>query len=242
MSESIEKFEGFKPTAERAHNGIALIYDLEGFSRFFNQPDIHEYIPKYLNHVIGAVENAIYGGVNDFIDETDHKILPFLPEHRKFMGDGSLYVWVQKDIENIFTQKFIGNLCNRLWNIKKAFGKLNTRITSDVPVFELPQKIRFGIARGTIYELTTDKGDKEYIGFCINLASRLQSYCPSLGFIASARINLENSSLQKNGYVKVVAKKIKGFPKEIVIVDKTEYLGLAPDLKKDLFEEINPIT
>jgi hypothetical protein len=70
---------------------------------------------------------------------------------------------------------------------------------------------------------------------CINLASRLQKYCAGLNFIASARLNMPSSILQKHNYMKVVATNIKGFPKEIVIVDRSEYAKLDPKVRQDLF-------
>ena len=88
MPKKISKFKGFKPKAGRATNGIAVIFDLEGFSRFFNQPDIHDYIPKYLNHVFNAVESALFGGKCYWYEDLDNKIfkpLDILPVHRKFV-------------------------------------------------------------------------------------------------------------------------------------------------------------
>ena len=55
------RFE-FDSTASHPKHGIAMIYDLEGFSRFFNQPDVQDYVPKFLNLVSEALSIAIYGG------------------------------------------------------------------------------------------------------------------------------------------------------------------------------------
>jgi hypothetical protein len=112
----------------------------------------------------------------------------------------------------------------------------------EVPVFEVPQRIRFGLSRGAVYELQKPNTQvREYIGFCINQASRLQSYCPGLGFIASARLMIPKKSLDEHGYLQVVAKKIKGFPNEVVIVDKLEYLALPKDVREDLFSNLHSI-
>jgi hypothetical protein len=72
----------------------------------------------------------------------------------------------------------------------------------------------------------------------MNLASRLQKYCSKLDFIASARIGLPQERLEKHGYLRVVAKQIKGFPREIVIVDKTEWEALDPSVRDELFEAV----
>ena len=103
----------------------------------------------------------------------------------------------------------------------------------------MPTGIRFGVARGTIYELSIAKSVRtEYIGVCINLASRLQKYCAGLNFIASARWNMPSATLKKHRYLKVIATKIKGFPKEIVIVDKNEHQKLEAGIRKDLFSTL----
>lgn len=231
----------FKPRASRALNGIALVFDLEGFSKFFNQPDVQDYVPSYLNHVFRAISCCINGGENFWVADDKRETLEPLklpPPNQKFLGDGALYVWIQpKDKELDIAS--IRALANRLWNLKQAFGKVNKCCHDDVPVADLPPRIRFGLARGTIYELSGEKrGTVEHIGFCINLASRLQKYCPELGFIASARLGLEADLLNKHGYKKVIAKAIRGFPKEVVIVDKTEYDSLDVSVRNELFEEI----
>src|SRR5258708_32829117 len=88
---------------------------------------------------------------------------------------------------------------------------------------------------GTIYELGR-QSEKEYVGSCINLASRLQNYCPELGLIASARLELPKSELDDSGYMIVSAKKIRGFQTEKVIVDLEEYQKLPKSIRTELFK------
>ncbi len=70
----------------------------------------------------------------------------------------------------------------------------------------LPKQIRIGIARGTVYPLRAQeqtpffnavggkrsvayrKDIKDYVGYCINLAVRLQDHCPEAGFIMNASL------------------------------------------------------
>ncbi len=227
----------FDPTASTPRHGIAMIYDLEGFSQFFNQPDVQEYVPKFLNHISAALDVSFAGGDAFWVDPLDNPAPPLsvLPSHEKFMGDGCLYVWKPEEGKS-FNPDFVSSLCNRLWNIRLRFERILRSCADDVPVAELPQRIRFGLARGTIYELTrADGGAHEFIGFCINLASRLQRYCPALGFIASARLGLAETTLKEHGYIKVIATKLHGFPKEVVIVDKREFERLDSGVKDHLF-------
>jgi class 3 adenylate cyclase len=187
----------FDSTASRPKHGLALIYDLEGFSTFFNQPDVQDYVPKFLNVVSQAISAVIFGGQNYWVPDGSEKIIPSLgktPIHEKFMGDGAMYLWAESK-GNAFDDNFIAGLCNRLWNLKTHFAEVVRKSNDQVPVTDVPRRIRFGLARGTIYELTRrNSQQREYIGFCINLASRLQKYCPDLGFIASARIGISEDS------------------------------------------------
>ena len=229
----------FDSTASRPKHGLALIYDLEGFSTFFNQPDVQDYVPRFLNEVSHAISVSIFGG-EDYWATVPSKggmhPLGKAPIHEKFLGDGAMYLWAEEKNEAL-TPRFIYLLCNRLWNLKTYFNDVVKKAQEHVPVTDIPRRIRFGLARGTIYELRRKNSpQREYIGFCINLASRLQKYCPDLGFIASARIGMSASKLKEYGYMKVVAKQIKGFPREIVIVDSGEFEELAPEIKSQYFD------
>jgi class 3 adenylate cyclase len=240
MTKVIGRVNPFKPYASSPMNGIAVIYDLAGFSKFFNQPDVHMYVPIYLNYISDFVERAFFGGDAFWVKKKNLlSALSILPVHRKFLGDGALYVWSIPEAGLDSSEDFIGLLCNRLWNIQSNFEDINKSVMDKVPVYELPTHIRFGVSRGSIWELQIgDTGETEYIGICLNLASRLQKYCPGLNFIASARLGVPQQLLDKHGYIRVLATKLKGFPKEIVIVDEQEYTTLEAKVRKDLFDEI----
>lgn len=229
----------FDTKASRPKHAIVVIYDITGFSKFLNQPDVHEYAPRFLNHISKVMSIIIFGGNRYWEKDLEGwEALP-PPVHEKFLGDGALYIWLPPGNAKEFPSLFITNLCNSLWNIQNDFKEILKKCADDIPVYEIPQGIRFGLTRGTVYELTNRKThEREYIGFCINLASRLQKYCSALNFIASARIEIPESKLSKYGYIKVIAKKIRGFPKELVIVDKNEYDELSKETRSDLFESL----
>lgn len=233
----------FKPKASLPKNAVALIYDLEGFSRFFNLPEVQNYMADFLNHISTEFKVVFYGGKSPYIGSEKDTVSPLKLRiaHEKFMGDGALYIILPPDGEADFQTATLGILCNRLWNFKNGFSKLMRAAMDKVPIADLPKKIRFGISRGAVYELNPiDDSNPEYIGFCINLASRLQGYCPDLGFIASARLMVPMSDLDKHGYKKVIATKIKGFSDEIIIVDINEYEKINSTIKSELFRELPP--
>lgn len=240
MARRLERTMRFDSQASRPKHGIALIYDLEGFSKFFNQPDVQHYVPDFLNQINDAISRVFSGELNYWDSEDESHIQSLLyPVHEKFLGDGALYIWTPEAKTATFTESFVTLLCNRLWNLKTNFPEVLRQANEHVPVVDLPPRIRFGMARGTIYELTrTGTSQKEYIGFCVNLASRLQKYCPQLGFIASTRIKISDSKLLENGYKKVVATQLRGFYDEIVIVDEEEYLALEEQVRDELFREL----
>ena len=230
----------FKSEASHPTQALVLIFDLGGFSNFFAQPDVHQYVPKFLNRIFNCISICINGGEQYWLKDKDN-LTPFLPPvHQKFLGDGGLYIWTFKKGLSDFESQDIQYFINRLFNIKDHFNDILKYCSDEVPVVDLPNKIRFGLSAGSVYKLTYKNSTQtEYIGYPINLASRLQSYCRDLGFIASGRINLKKKTLSKHGYIKVVAKNLNGFPKEIVIVDQEEYKKLNAETKKELFEPLN---
>jgi class 3 adenylate cyclase len=228
----------FTGKASYPRNAVALLYDLEGFSRFFNQPDVQDYVPAFLNQVSAAVGINLFGGeaywaYNATIDPLEIEVA-----HEKFTGDGALYILLPPGGASDFPTGTLQHLCNRLWTLKNRFDAVVSRALETVPVVEVPRKVRFGLSRGSVYELQVQGSTaSEYIGFSINLASRLQKYCPELGFIASARLMLSNREIADHGFVKVVATELRGFTDEIVLIDRMEYEALSEDIRKRLFKE-----
>ena len=236
-TEMISTFS-FTGKASYPKNAVALLYDLEGFSRFFNQPDVQEYVPVFLNYVSAAVGVNLFGGeaywaYNATIDPLEIEVA-----HEKFMGDGALYILLPPAGASDFPAGTLQHLCNRLWTLKNRFDAVVNRALEMVPVVEVPRKVRFGLSRGSVYELQAEGSTaSEYIGFSINLASRLQKYCPELGFIASARLMLSNREIEKHGFMKVVATQLRGFADEIVLIDRVEYEALSEEIRTRLFKE-----
>jgi len=231
--------ESFKPKASLPKQAIVVLFDLEGFSKFFSQPDVQDYVPKYINIVLNTVNISLNGGEAYYLldKEGKPKKLSALPKviHSKFLGDGALYIWEYNSFSDLQRLQLI----NRLWNLKSFFNLVVNKATDEIPILDIPKRIRFGISAGTVYKLTYLNSNKEeYIGYSINLASRLQSYCAQVGLIVSGRMNIKISKLEENSYKKVVAKNIKGFPQEIVVVDKNDFDSLDDELRDSLFELI----
>jgi len=228
----------FNNQASLPKNAVALLYDLEGFTRFFNQPDVQDYVPVFLNHVSAAVGVNLFGGRAYWAHNAKIDPLEVQVAHEKFTGDGALYILLPPEGSADFSIDTLQHLCNRLWTLKNRFNEVVSRALEEVPVAEVPRNVRFGLCRGSVYELKGEASQAtEYIGYGINLASRLQKYCPELGFIASARLKLPDREVAKHGYLKVVATQLRSFPNEMVLVDREEYMSLSEETRKGLFKE-----
>jgi class 3 adenylate cyclase len=154
---------------------VALLYDLEGFTRFFNQPDVQDYVPVFLNHISEAVGINLFGGHAYWAHNAPIDPLEVEVAHEKFMGDGALYILLPPEGAPDFSVTTLQHLCNRLWTLKNRFSEVVNRALEAVPVAEVPKNIRFGLCRGSVYELRSEATQtSEYIGYGINLASRLQ--------------------------------------------------------------------
>jgi class 3 adenylate cyclase len=230
----------FDVNSKRTHEAIALIYDLEGFSKFVNQPDVQNYVPRFLNHVSRAIGFVIHGGAPYWLPDEDSEMYAPLrpPAHQKFLGDGALYIWTFTRADPP-TIRFSKELCNRLRDLGRNFKKIEREAYDKVPVAERPRRVRFGLAAGLVHEFRrTDvpRAPHEFAGVCINLASRLQSYCPNVTLTASAKLGLREIELDKYDYVRVVAKQVKGFQRESVIIDKAEFEALSERTRKKYFD------
>lgn len=124
MAKAITSTTKFASRGGNPAHGLALIYDLEGFSKFFNQPDVQDYVPKFLNHVSQAVSVVLLGGTAYWDSSYQKYHAQQAPIHEKFLGDGMLYVWRLKRNQLDFDPVFIRILCNRLWNLKDAFNEV----------------------------------------------------------------------------------------------------------------------
>jgi class 3 adenylate cyclase len=222
----------FRPEASPPIKALVLVADLHGFSHFFSQPDVQLYVPRFLNHIFAALNRSFKGGLIPWLDEKNPPYAAFPdPMHAKFQGDGALYIWEYNDA--LYIQEFF---C-MLHLFQQSYHEIIATCINDIPLADIPQGIRFGLAASSVYRLTYESGSgSEYIGYAINLASRLQKYCPQLGFIASARVDLPNKWLKKNGLMRVVATNIAGFPKEIVIVHEHSFHHLSQAVEKPLFD------
>jgi class 3 adenylate cyclase len=229
--------ESFSERRTDGVDAVVAIFDLADYSSFFVQPDTHLFARDYLNVVLEAFNGNFRPGRPFWMSEHMFNHSPYpLPEpsFAKFMGDGGLYIWTSNDVA--LDSRFAAELLNRLYVFREAFLTIAVAARARVPLVRQPSGIRFGIARGTVYPLFRE-GDVavDYVGFPINLAARLQSYCRELGFVASARLRLSHEDEQRFRWLRRVATTIRSFEPEYVYVDEQDLKRVPPDSAKEKF-------
>jgi class 3 adenylate cyclase len=217
-------------------NALVVVWDLEGFSSFASQPDAKRYVADFLNEVFTVFEASIAGDCAWLFDHETHLRPPFPPVYRKFLGDGALLLWLVGHGREELQESDVKQLLVILWLFQQDFPKLVQRISHDIPLVDLPKRIRIAVSAGEVLQLQYENSDGcEYIGHALNLASRLQNYHPAVGFIVSHRV-------QPNGFrgilQKVVATRIKGLPREIVWVGAAELAAIPETSRGELFADV----
>jgi len=217
------------PCQER--EAIAAVFDLTGFTKFCNQVDSYLAIPRFLNDFLEWFFTSIR---KELTEENYQKHTSFwaeLPVLVKFLGDGLLLIWNARNM----TEAQICRIVTALYNICHRYRHEFYSEISMV-VNKPPTVLRCGVARGKVFTV----GDsKDYVGHCINNASRLSqlgslSFCfPHRGFQVRDHMPDEYSRIFIPKYLSV-----RGVgDNELVWVVKDEFERL-PEKSKGLFRNI----
>ena len=207
---------------------LAAILDLKEFTSFCDQRDPQLEVPKYLN----AFLNWLFKRLSDIYikeEEGDQLILlSHLPFFSKFLGDGVLFLWDVRNLSrearrNIVISLYI--ICNDYEG--EFFPEIRKRFTKP------PPKLRCGIAQG---QITSVGAENDFVGLCINIASRLQKLGQGKFSFAFTKKGLEQEP--KEYWYKdfrLIKVPIRGVGKEeFVYVLKKEFNALSKVEKKKL--------
>lgn len=232
-----EKFEKFNPSVLSLGNigkppnevdAIAAVFDLSGFTKFCSHSDPHLVVPQFLNRFLDWLFEELKQIV--LIKKYKEGVMLYtdLPFLAKFLGDGVLFLWNTKGINDIA----ICNVVALLWNVRAKYEmafypEIKRAVTNP------PTTLRCGIARGRV--LSVGNGE-DYVGPCINIASRLQkqsllTFCVSrngFDFEKHAKKNVANYLLE---YAT-----LPGIGEELIWIRKEEFKKLPKEEKK-LFRE-----
>jgi hypothetical protein len=145
---------------------LAAIFDLSGFTNFCSQVDPHLAVPEYLSRFLDWLFKEIKQGLLKE-DNGEEKVLwASLPFLAKFLGDGVLFLWDTKNMGGAEICNVITSLWEICGNYAREFYPLIRKI-----VVQPPEVLRCGISRGMVFSVGNGE---DYVGPCINIASRLQ--------------------------------------------------------------------
>jgi len=210
-------------------DALCVIFDLEGFTNFCKQIDPQLAIPEYLNLFIKWIFNEIKVELTIKKHREGYETWADLPFLSKFMGDGILFLWDTKRLNDNQIQNFIVSMY-------KICRKYTTKFLPEIikDIVSPPAKLRCGIARGAIYSV---RNGNDYVGPCINVAARLQKL-NSLSFAFSRRgIDPEEITGKYSKLFIVKKVDIRGIGNsELVCILKSEFARLDK-IEKTKFRE-----
>ncbi|HSP63315.1 MAG TPA: hypothetical protein VLQ90_10070 [Pyrinomonadaceae bacterium] len=208
---------------------LAAVFDLEGFTKFCNQSDPHLATPEFLSEFLKWLFDKLSSEITVKEDKTEKKMTLWcsLPFFSKFMGDGILFLW---DTTYANSDREIGNVILLLKRICAHYvSEFRPQIKNMVA--GTPARLRCGIARGRI--ISVGNGE-DFVGSCINIASRLQklgqlSFCfarkginPDLCFRPLSRKMFKAKQVSIRGIGE----------EELVVVVQAEFDALSAKEKK----------
>ena len=158
---------------------LAAFYDLEGFTDFCNQVDSHLVIPEFMKRYLDWIFRNLADTTKEGEDGNKVRIWGSLPFYMKFLGDGLLFMW-NTQYSGGYTG--IRNIVIHLYDLTQKYQQ-EFLPTVSKHVSKPPKRLRCGIARGQVISIGNNQ---DYVGSCINIASRLQKLS-LLSFAVSKR-------------------------------------------------------
>lgn len=210
---------------------IAAVFDLSGFTNFCSQVDPYLSMPRFLNEFL----NWIFGEIKSRLElkrfRQGIRLYSELPFFSKFMGDGVLFLWNTENMD-------MHMICNVMVMLRYICTKYSSVFIPGVKkhLSHVPKSLRCGTARGLVCSVGNGE---DYVGPCINIASRLQKLS-NLGFCFSKRgIDFEEGMVNataQNYMVKSVS--IRGIGRdELVVVRKPDFEKLSKR-DKAIFKDV----
>lgn len=209
----------------RQIDAIAVVLDLSGFTEFCSRADSHLRMPVFLKEFLKWLFERIRSDIVIRRLEEGVRTYTYLPFFAKFMGDGVLFLW---DTANMNDDR-ICNVVIQMDNISSEYGygfvpQIRKRVTN------IPERLRCGVARGQVCSVGNGQ---DYVGQCINLASRLQKYSGLRFCCWSIGIDMEKGMVKSTVEMyttKIV--EIRGIGgEELVIIRKSEFERLSEEDK-----------
>jgi class 3 adenylate cyclase len=222
----------FLPETQQTQHAIAASFDISGFCSFCKRHDAHASLSRYLSALFEDLTKVFHPCFRDYVDGFEGTTEVPQPTLAKFTGDGAILLWVRPTGSN-FTPEMCTSIVAGMMAFQKKMPSCIQRWESEWMLLNLPKAIRVGIATGPVQPLTTRTFFEQpkivdYVGYCINLAVRLQDHCPEIGFLIHEPIHPK-----LNGLRKVHAHGMKGELKEPVYVIEKDFQQYSIDHRRD---------
>ena len=215
----------------RRSDVIAAVFDLEGFTNFCSQVDPHLSLPRFLKEFLDWLFQIIKSKFEE--KRFGEKVLLYtdLPFFAKFMGDGVLFLWNTEnmDMRKICNVAIIAeNICDEY---RQVFALQAKKYLSN-----MPKRLRCGLARGQVCSVGNGE---DYVGPCINIASRLQKLSDVVICCSQRGIDFEEGMAKKAKEVYITKSvSIRGVGSdERVMIRKWEFEKLK-EKEKAIFKEV----
>lgn len=210
----------FLPETQSSQHAIVASFDISGFSAFCDRHDAHASLNRYLSALFSDLTKLFEPGFRDYVQGFEGTTEVPQPTLAKFTGDGAILVWVRPTGSD-FTPEMCTSIVAGMRAFQKKVPVCIQRWETEWMLSNLPKEIRVGIATGPVQPLTTldffeSPKVVDYVGYCINLAVRLQDHCPELGFLIHEPIKPK-----LRGLLKLEAHGMKGASREpVYVIDK----------------------
>jgi hypothetical protein len=207
---------------------LAVIVDLKDFTVFCDQRDPHLVIPQFLKSFLEWLFDRLRAQL--LMEEQDSNVVLWshLPFFGKFLGDGVLLLWDVTDMggeAKISIVQSFDVICNDYET--KFLPLLKQHISTP------PPKLRCGMAQG---QVTSIADGRDFVGLCINIASRLQRLADGAFSFAFTQKGLEpeeGTEFHESRNFRLIKIPIRGISKdERVYVLNSEFRKLSKDLKR----------
>ena len=203
---------------------LSVIFDLQQFTTFCDQRDPQLEVPKYLSKFFDWLFKSLVIESKNKEDKNHIKLWHPLPFFAKFLGDGVLLLWDMTSVNQICLGNIITSLYIICDNYKREF-----LLTIHQNFLNPPPTLRCGISIG---QVTSIGAESDFIGLCINTASRLQKLNNGKFSFAFSKKGLNSDEWLKEDFITIKIP-IRGFyKKEFVCVLKKEFKKLSKKEQK----------
>jgi len=223
----------FDPENQAGKQAIVVSFDLCGFSEFCNHADAYSTLHRFLGRLFDELNTYFLSWADTWLGGLDfkkNKLRP--PDFVKFTGDGALMIWFLPE-EAKRRRAYCTAVVRAMHTFRDHLKQVIPLWGKEWQVHALPNRARFGIAVGLVYPLLEKLESNiiastvDYVGYCINLACRLQNHFRDIDFLVHERVQPEIE-----GLIEFIAVGMKGVKQEVVLLFESDF----PSVKLEALE------